>query len=132
MNFRGHDGAAACGSSCRCVSQNPGQGSPKAGAQQFLVVDGLRLIAWWMPTGGDPLPSRRHDVFVVQPQRDYGGATGRCLSYNLNAVGTPLKMLGPDLSAWIEQRNCLRADGVNCTDEGAFIAVAPGAGEPQV
>ena len=85
-----------------------------------------------MPTSLHPLAARCHDEIIVQMQGDHGSTADGCLADDHSAVITPLKMLGPDLRARVEQPDpgiCERIDGLGLC---SLVAIACSTSQPQI
>lgn len=85
-----------------------------------------------MPARQNPLAARRQDIFVVQAQCFDCSPAYRCDAYDTDTVFAPAEMLGPKLRPGVEQRNQTSRMGINGLGLRGFVAVAPGAGEPQI
>lgn len=85
-----------------------------------------------MPAGHYPLTPAGDNVLVVEPKRRCRGSSCRSQADNPTASITPAKVIRPRLHSGIEQRHFAIGKGIDAVGSGPLIAVAPGAGQPQV
>lgn len=85
-----------------------------------------------MPAGHYPLTPAGNKVLVVESKRHYRGPSRRSQADNLTSIIAPVKVIRPRLRSGIEQRHFNIGKRIDAVGFGPLIAVAPGAGQPQV
>jgi len=85
-----------------------------------------------MPSGDDPSPPGFHELSAVQANGGDRGSAGRRLANDHVPFLTPLEMLGPGLSPWVEEAHDLSRARVGSGDPIPLVVVAHRTREPEV
>ncbi len=85
-----------------------------------------------MPTGHDPTPTRLDQVLVIELNDDNRGTPTSGSAEDEGAIFIPIKVLVPDLAAWIKEGHSLPAFGVGAMRSRAFVTVAQWTSQPEI
>lgn len=98
--------------------------------QQDLSI--LHLLRWWVPLTSYPEDTCFDDDFVIHPQRQHRGSTGRCQANDMCAAVGPGKMILPPMKTWVEERRQFPCHGIQIVGLAALEFVTAVAGSTKI